>query len=67
MDGLKSLPLLVLPADDGLAPQTDALVKAIEASGGHKVTSIHAATDHGWSNQRIFLQSTIIQWLSKLQ
>jgi pimeloyl-ACP methyl ester carboxylesterase len=67
ISGLKDVPLLVLSANDGLAPQTDALVKAIEAEGGHNITAIHAATDHGWSDHRIFLESTIIQWLSKLQ
>ncbi len=42
--GLVPTPLLVLSADDGLAPQTDALVKAIEANGGKKATSVHIAT-----------------------
>lgn len=65
--GLKNTPMLVLSADDGLAPQTDSLIKAIEASGGHHIKSIHAATDHGWSDHRIFLESTIIQWLATLR
>lgn len=65
--GLKSVPMLVLTANDGLAPQAGALVKAIEAPGGHSITAIHASTDHGWSDHRIFLESAIIQWLSKLR
>jgi pimeloyl-ACP methyl ester carboxylesterase len=65
--GLTQTPLLVLSADDGLAPGTDKLVKAIEAAGGQKVTAIHAATDHGWSDHRIFLESTIINWLAGLK
>ncbi len=65
--GLTQTPLLVLSADDGLAPTTDALVKAIEANGGHKVTSIHVKTDHGWSDHRILLESTIIDWLAGLK
>jgi pimeloyl-ACP methyl ester carboxylesterase len=65
VDGLKDIPLLVLSANDGLAPNTDALVNAIKAKGGQKFTSIHAATDHGWSDHRIFLESTIIDWLTK--
>ncbi|HEX3352337.1 MAG TPA: alpha/beta hydrolase [Terriglobales bacterium] len=65
--GLTQIPLLVLSADDGLAPQTDALVHAIEAKGGHQVTAIHAATDHSWSDHRIMLESTIITWLGGLQ
>jgi pimeloyl-ACP methyl ester carboxylesterase len=65
--GLTQMPLLVLSADDGLAPQTDALVKAIEDHGGKKVTAIHVATDHGWSDHRILLESTILNWIAGLK
>jgi pimeloyl-ACP methyl ester carboxylesterase len=66
--GLKDVPMLVLSANDGLAPQTDALVQAIQAEGGgHNIKSVHAATDHGWSDRRIFLESTVIEWLSTLK
>jgi hypothetical protein len=65
--GLRGKRLLVLSADDGLAPGTDALVTAIRAGGGdHQVTAQHVATDHSWSDHRIELESTIIRWLSKL-
>lgn len=67
VSGLKSVSLLVLSADDGLAPQTDALIQAIHAEGGHQVKAIHAATDHGWSDRRIFLESTILDWLATLK
>ncbi len=66
-NGLTHTPLLVLSADDGLAPGTDALVAAVKAGGGENVTSIHAATDHGWADHRIFLESTIISWLAGLK
>ncbi|HMG85610.1 MAG TPA: alpha/beta fold hydrolase [Terracidiphilus sp.] len=65
--GLKDVPMLVLSANDGLAPQTDALVHAIQAEGNRNVKAIHAETDHGWSDHRIFLESTIIEWLSTLK
>lgn len=65
--GLGPIPLLVLSSDDGLAPQTDALVRAVQANGGSKVTAIHVATDHGWSDHRIALQSTILTWLAGLR
>jgi pimeloyl-ACP methyl ester carboxylesterase len=65
-DGLIHTPLLVLSANDGLAPMTDALVKSVEAKGNKNVTSIHAATDHSWSDHRIFLENTIITWLTGL-
>ncbi len=67
LPGLKDVPMLVLSADDGLAPQTDALVQAVQAGGNHNVQAIHAATDHGWSDHRIFLESTIIEWLATLK
>jgi len=64
--GLVQITLLALTADDGLAPGTDALVRAIQAKGGHKVTALHVATDHSWSDRRILLESTIIKWLDGL-
>ena len=62
--GLARIPLLVLTSDDGLAGDADALVKAI---GGTKVKSIHVATDHGWSDHRIALESAVITWLAGLR
>jgi pimeloyl-ACP methyl ester carboxylesterase len=67
VNGLIDTPLLALTSDDGLAPSTDALVHAIEAKGGHKVTELHFATDHSYSDHRIALESAIITWLSGLR
>ena len=64
VEGLRNTRLLVLSANDGLAPQTDALVKTLEANGNKSVKAIHTETDHSWSDHRIFLESTIIDWLS---
>jgi uncharacterized protein len=66
VDGLKGIPLLVLSANDGLAPHTDALVHALEAKGDKNIKAIHVATDHGWSDHRIFLESAVLEWLSTL-
>jgi acetyl esterase/lipase len=65
--GLKDKPLLVLSADDGLAPQTDALIAAVRAQGGHEVIAKHVATDHGWTDRRIELEATLIRWLQSIQ
>jgi hypothetical protein len=65
--GLAQTPLLALTSDDGLAPGTDALIHAIEAHGGHKVTAMHFATDHGWSDHRIALESAILNWLAAVR
>jgi len=66
VDGLAKLPVLVLSSNDGLAPATDALVKALQTKGDKSVTVIHADTDHGWSDHRIFLESQVITWLATL-
>ena len=64
--GLVKKSLLVLSSDDGLAPQTDALVAAVRAQGGKRITTLHAATDHSWSDRRIFLEAQVIRWLQSL-
>lgn len=64
--GLARKPLLVLSSDDGLAPQTDALVAAVRQNGGTRITTYHAATDHSWSDRRIDLAAQVIRWLDGL-
>ena len=63
---LSQIPLLVLTADDGFAPDSNALVHTIQELGGQDVTVIHASTDHNWSDHRIVLESIIINWLDRL-
>jgi pimeloyl-ACP methyl ester carboxylesterase len=65
-EGLARIPVLALTANDHLASQTDALVAAIKAKGGTKITAMHVDTDHGWSDHRIALESTVITWLTGL-
>jgi pimeloyl-ACP methyl ester carboxylesterase len=64
--GLARKSLLVLTSDDGLAPGTDKLAAAVRAAGGKRVTMVHAATDHSWSDKRVFLQAQVIRWLQGL-
>ena len=64
--GLAKQPLLVLSSDDGLAPQTDALIAAVRKAGSKRITAVHAATDHGWSDHRVFLEAQVIRWLQGL-
>jgi hypothetical protein len=64
--GLARHNLLVLSSDDGLAPQTDALVAAVRQNGGTQITTYHAATDHSWSDRRIDLAARVIRWLETL-
>ena len=59
--------LLVLSADDGLAPGTDRLIARIRAANGTKISALHVATDHSWSDSRIRLESAVIAWLDTLK
>jgi len=59
--------LFVLTSDDGLAPEADRLTAAVKAAGGTKVSTVHVATDHSWSDRRIRLESEIIRWLGGLR
>jgi uncharacterized protein len=65
--GLAATPLLVLTSDDGLAPQSDGLVKAVRLFGNQHITTAHIATDHPWSDRRIDLESRVVQWLQSLE
>lgn len=64
--GLAGKSLLVLSSEDGLRPQTDALVQEVRAAGGTRVKTYHAMTDHSWSDRRIDLQAHVIRWLDTL-
>ncbi|HKS54931.1 MAG TPA: alpha/beta hydrolase [Steroidobacteraceae bacterium] len=65
--GLAKLPLLVLTADDGLADGANSLVAAIRAQGNTRVKTQHFNTDHSWSDARLALAKSIVQWLQGLQ
>lgn len=65
--GLAATPLLVLTSDDGGAPEANALVAAVRASGGRRVSTRHVATDHGWSDARIRLETLVIDWIARLR
>ncbi|MEN9683109.1 MAG: hypothetical protein RLZZ427_860 [Pseudomonadota bacterium] len=65
-NGLAAKPVLILSSDDGLAPQTDELAAAIRSAGGARLQTRHVATDHSWSDRRIALQASVIDWLQSL-
>jgi pimeloyl-ACP methyl ester carboxylesterase len=62
---LAAHPLLIVTSDDGLAPADTAIAKAAAAAGG-QVSQTHLATDHGYDDQRIALEATVIRWLEGL-
>jgi uncharacterized protein len=64
--GLVEVPLLAVTADDGFAEDTYSLINAIHAQGGHDIKAIHFATDHNYSDHRIALEATILNWLETI-
>lgn len=62
---LKSRPVMIITANDGLTPDNLRLGKALRGAGDKDVSEIHMDTDHPYSDHRIALQSTIVTWLQK--
>jgi pimeloyl-ACP methyl ester carboxylesterase len=60
-------PVLLITSDDGLMPPAAELAKALHEQGSTHVTEQHFATDHSYSDHRIALETTILNWLSSLQ
>lgn len=63
---LANRPILIVTSDDGLAAPNNALAASLKKSGNEKVTTLHLATDHSFSDQRIALQTAVLDWLAKL-
>jgi uncharacterized protein len=64
--GLAKIPLLVLTADDGLATGADSLVAAVRKQGSTRVQAQHFETDHSWSDARLGLANSIVNWLASI-
>ena len=62
-----SRPLLLVTSDDGLAPSNARLAAAVRRQGSTHVTEVHFPTDHSYSDQRIALETTVINWLATLR
>jgi uncharacterized protein len=58
-------PLLVIHSDDGYMPWNQAFVLDLPKASAAKVTQVHFATDHSYSDQRIALQQSILDFLAK--
>jgi len=59
-------PLLVITSDDGLTAPNDGFVDAAKKSGNREVNTVHIPTDHSYSDRRIALQQTVLDWLARL-
>ena len=63
---LSTRPVLVITSDDGLTPSNDAFVASLKKSGATHLTTLHLATDHSYSDHRIALETSILNWLATL-
>ncbi len=63
---LKNRTTFIITSDDGLAPANIAFAEKLKADGDTQVTTLHLATDHSYSDQRIELSKAVLQWLGTL-
>jgi pimeloyl-ACP methyl ester carboxylesterase len=63
---LKDKTVLVTTSDDGLADMDDAFAAALRQAGDTRVTNVHFATDHAYSDRRIELSRAVLAWLAQL-
>jgi len=59
-------PVLITTSDDGSAPSNGALADGLRKAGDAKVHLVYMATDHGYSDHRIALETAVIEWLESL-
>ncbi|HEX4322676.1 MAG TPA: alpha/beta hydrolase [Acidobacteriaceae bacterium] len=62
-----SRPLLVITSDDGLTAGPSRLAADLRKAGNSHVTEKHMATDHAYSDHRIELEATVLNWLATLK
>lgn len=67
VDTLKNRNVMVITSDDGLAPSNTGFVAALMKEGDAHVTAMHLATDHSYSDKRIELSKSVLDWLATLR
>jgi dienelactone hydrolase len=58
-------PVLLITADDKTGPNSEALFQLLKQAGNTQSAHIEMKTDHPFSDHRIALESTIIDWLNQ--
>jgi uncharacterized protein len=66
VDVLKNRTVLIITSDDGFAEANTSLATDLRKAGNTGVTTVHLATDHVYSDQRIELSHAVLQWLASL-
>ena len=65
-ESLKSRPILIVTSNDGFAPAIVTFAEALRDAGNDRVTALHLATDHSYSDQRMALSAAVLKWLEPL-
>jgi uncharacterized protein len=65
--GLASRPVTIITSDDGLRPDNDKLLAALEKAGDRHARSLHISTDHSYSDSRIALQHSVVEALDPVR
>ena len=65
-ESLKSRPILIVMSNDGFAPANVTFAEALRDAGNDRVTALHLATDHSYSDQRMALSAAVLKWLEPL-
>ena len=63
----KARPVLVVESDDLLHADDVAVAAAVRKNPGAQVMEVQMTTDHGYSDHRIALASTLLGWLKQLE
>jgi dienelactone hydrolase len=58
-------PVLLVTANDGSGPNSEALLQALKADGNTQSQHVEMQTDHPFSDHRIALEREIIDWLAQ--
>ncbi len=65
-NALKGKPALIITSDDGLGPSNEAFAAGLRGAGNNRLTTLHFATDHSYSDQRRELSAAVLKWLAAI-
>jgi pimeloyl-ACP methyl ester carboxylesterase len=64
LDALRSRPVLIVSSEDAYSRQNQNFAAALRHDGDRRVTTVHLATDHVYSDQRGALSNAVLRWLA---
>jgi uncharacterized protein len=66
-DALRMRPVLLVEADDQNHTDMEALARMLRQQRAVALNHVAVATDHGFSDHRIALQTIVIEWLERMK